>query len=312
MRSFPRASFRALPGTSRWWLPMLIAGLAIPAAAAARPAPVDATAELLVAVNSERRAAGLESLRPEPALAAVAARSVSEALTLGLESLETSDAQDISRQMRGAGYQVFSWRRRVVLGPADAEAVLGHWRDSDPTTFAEIVFGDFEGLGAARVDADAPLWALFVALPRRTTERRLAAPLDDLEAVRSLILGQVNAERTARGLPSLAAEPRLAAAAQGHASDMLARSYYDHHSPEGDGPAERAAAAGYRWRAVAENIAKGLFQKDEVVERWMESSGHRRNILEASIREVGVGVAWGEDRDGHVVALWVLLLAAPG
>jgi uncharacterized protein YkwD len=149
------------------------------------------------------------------------------------------------------------------------------------------------------------------ALPRGTWERRRGQPLDDLAAVRATILGQANDSRAAAGLPPLAAEARLTAAAQEHARDMLARGFYDHRSPEGAGPAQRAAAAGYRYRWVGENIAKGLFPADEVVERWMGSSGHRRNLLDRHAAEVGIGVAWGEQRDGEVVALWVLLLAGP-
>ena len=282
--------------------------------AATMPAAADATDELLAAVNALRADSGLAPLHAEPALASVAARTAESALAGGFDSAGAADPMELSRQIRRAGYQFHEWRRRVVAGPGDAAAMLQHWRESDPTTFAEVVLGDFEGLGGARsaAEGEPPLWALYVALPRITSERRLAAPLDDTAAVEATILAEVNAARAAAGLGPLALEARLGRAALDHARDMLGRRYYDHLTPEGDGPGQRAEAAGYRWRWVAENIAKGLFPHDEVVDRWLGSTGHRRNILDPRARQAGIGVVWGEDRDGHVVALWVLLLAAPG
>jgi uncharacterized protein YkwD len=290
---------------------LLLAVLAAPGARAqGTTATTDATGELLAAVNALRTGSGLAPLRAEPALVRVASRAASSAAAAGTLTVDGVNPTDLSSQIRAAGYQPHVWRQRLVQGPRDAEAVLRHWRESDPGTFAEVVLGDFEALGAARSAADPPVWSLFVALPRRTWEERQAAPLDDLAGVRATILDHVNVARAAAGRVPVVAEERLTAAAQEHARDMLARGFYDHTSPEGDGPAQRARTVGYRWRFVAENIAKGLIRHDEVVGRWMGSSGHRRNILDSRAREVGIGVAWGVDRDGRVVALWVLLLGS--
>lgn len=295
----------------------LVAGAV--AVASPRPTPAAtlsgndaATAELLAAVNALRASAGLAPLLPDSALAAVARRTADEAVARGTLAVDGVDPMQLTYQLRAAGYRPHAWRQRVVQGPADAAAVLRHWRETDPATFSQVVLGDFEVLGAARAaGAEPPLWAFFVALPQGTWERRRGARLDDLDAVRATVLHQVNSARAEAGLPPLAVEPRLTAAAQEHAGDMLRREFYDHRSPGGGGPPSRARAAGYRYRWVAENIAKGLFVEDEVVPRWMASSGHRRNILDPHAVEAGIGVAWGEQRDGEVVALWVLLLGAP-
>ncbi len=67
----------------------------------------------------------------------------------------------------------------------------------------------------------------------------------------------------------------------------------------------RVRAAGYRGaRALAENIAKGPFTPDEVVRRWLNSPGHRRNILRRGAVETGFGVAFGENANGFEV-VWV-------
>ena len=90
---------------------------------------------------------------------------------------------------------------------------------------------------------------------------------------------------------------------------LFAGGDYSHTGADGSRPSERARAAGYQGaRLVTENIAKGLFEPDEVVERWMNSRGHRRNILHRQVREVGSGVAFGE-RDDEFEVVWVQLLA---
>ena len=57
---------------------------------------------------------------------------------------------------------------------------------------------------------------------------------------------------------------------------------------------ERSRADGYDWRAIGENIAEGQFSVAEVMDTWMHSPGHRRNILDPGFKELGVGLALGE------------------
>jgi len=118
------------------------------------------------------------------------------------------------------------------------------------------------------------------------------------------MLARVNAERRKAGVPALKSNPKLDAAAQRHAGDMLARAYFAHESPEGKTVRERARAAGYDWRAIGENIAEGQLSVAEVMETWMNSPGHRRNILDKGFKELGVGLALGRSGDGYQVE-WV-------
>jgi uncharacterized protein YkwD len=196
------------------------------------------------------------------------------------------------------------------MGPRDAAALLRQWHDSDPDGFEEVVLGDLESLAAARVDGGpAPLWSLLFALPRITWERRQAAPLHDLAAVREELLAAANDERRRSGLRPLTMEARLHVAATDHALDMARRHFFDHLTPEGLTPMARVRKSGYAPHRVAENLAKGLFSPAEVVERWMLSPGHRRNLLDPVVREVGIAIVSHEEA-GHVQPLWVMLLAA--
>ncbi|PRY02705.1 CAP domain-containing protein [Allonocardiopsis opalescens] len=102
------------------------------------------------------------------------------------------------------------------------------------------------------------------------------------------VVALTNRERTAAGCPALSVDERLHAAAEGHSGDMAERDYFSHESPEGDGPGERAAAQGYpRWSG--ENIAMGQPDAASVVQAWMDSPGHRDNILNCSSTDIGVG-----------------------
>ncbi len=104
----------------------------------------------------------------------------------------------------------------------------------------------------------------------------------------SAVVTLVNSERAANGCDPVRVDDRLTAAAQEHSEDMDARDYMAHESPEGEGPGDRARRHGYdAWGA--ENVAKGQRSADQVMEAWMNSPGHRANILNCGLEAIGVG-----------------------
>src|SRR5205814_8113303 len=76
-------------------------------------------------------------------------------------------------------------------------------------------------------------------------------------------------------------------------ADGAARHYFDHTTPEGVSFAKRITDAGYRWSAAAENIAAGQQTPAKVMEAWMNSPGHRANILNCGYVNIGIGLAVG-------------------
>jgi uncharacterized protein YkwD len=120
----------------------------------------------------------------------------------------------------------------------------------------------------------------------------------DMEAATLCLL---NEQRQASGLRPLAWNDALANASRAHSQDMVARGFFEHISLDGRTPRERIESAGYPVRSltswsVGENIAWGtsiLSTPARIVEDWMQSPGHRANILRSTYREVGVGVATG-------------------
>lgn len=131
---------------------------------------------------------------------------------------------------------------------------------------------------------------------------------DPLAAAARQALDLVNAERVRRGLAPLRFDSRLATAAQRHSQDQAARRQMSHQGSDGSDAGVRIRRSGYVWSAWAENIAYGQASAGSVVNAWMNSSGHRLNILSTTLIDTGVGVAVGSDGRYY----WTQVFAAPG
>ncbi|HEY9439712.1 MAG TPA: sigma-70 family RNA polymerase sigma factor [Streptomyces sp.] len=101
----------------------------------------------------------------------------------------------------------------------------------------------------------------------------------------------VNVERAKAGCAAVRTNDELETAAGNHSADMAARNYFSHTSLDGSDPGDRITAAGYRWSTYGENIAEGQRTPAEVMDSWMNSEGHRANILNCAFKELGVGRA---------------------
>lgn len=108
----------------------------------------------------------------------------------------------------------------------------------------------------------------------------------------SRILALVNAERRSRGLRELVLNARLDQAAKLHARNMAKYRKMAHVIPESSLPTltSRAQHVEYFYATIAENIALGYPDAEGVVKGWMDSPGHRRNILNPNVMEIGTGV----------------------
>lgn len=168
---------------------------------------------------------------------------------------------------------------------------------------------EFDDLGSRRrrqIAGNAVAAALLLSVVFSGAEALAQGP-EDMQEVRERALELVNESRAANGLPALEAGPSLDAAAVAHADDMLARDYYSHQSPEGDAVTDRyVEAGGSRWELVAENIAQctgcspDLQLVEELQQGWMDSPGHRANILAEGLQRFGFGLAGA---DGAVYAV---------
>ena len=139
---------------------------------------------------------------------------------------------------------------------------------------------------------------LAAAAPAAAQTARPECPGADVSVLRGgvprdAVLCIVNAERAARGLPPLVREARLEGAAQAHTDDMVARGFFDHVTPEGRTPPDRANAAGYPFQVLYENLALGQTTPRQAMLGWMQSPDHCHAILAPDVADLGVGVARG-------------------
>ncbi len=130
-----------------------------------------------------------------------------------------------------------------------------------------------------------------------------------LKNIEKKMLALHNRARADRGLPRLCVQRKLQKAARAHSADMIRRDYFSHNTRgRTEGPCERIRRYGYRWRQCAENIAWGSGRYGSPNSRfrtWMNSSGHRANILNRRFREVGIGAVRGTF-NGNRGTMWTV------
>jgi uncharacterized protein YkwD len=136
-------------------------------------------------------------------------------------------------------------------------------------------------------------------------------PTNDSTVNETLLLSLVNNVRQSGctcGTTAMPAVPPvtwnnlLEKAALDHSVDMNKNNYFDHTGRDGSTPGDRITRAGYTWRAYGENIAKGYPSEQAVMDTWLKSEGHCKNIMSGNVKQMGVG------RDGNY---WTQVFAAP-
>lgn len=116
-----------------------------------------------------------------------------------------------------------------------------------------------------------------------------------ISTIEQQVLTLTNQERAKEGLKPLATDSKLMDAAREKSTDMKTNKYFSHTSPTLGSPFDRMKELGITYKAAAENIAMGQQSPAEVVKAWMESPGHRANIMNGNFTHIGIGY----DAQGH-------------
>ncbi|MBP2406876.1 CAP domain-containing protein [Streptomyces syringium] len=244
-------------------------------------------AAFLRLVNAERAAGGTAPVALEPRLVTAARAHAAGMAAHGRLGVEGPDGTSLFHRMATGGYRCLHLAEHLVSGPRTPEEFVAYCL-AGAERGLPLRDGDFTHVGIGRaVGGGRPgdvYWTAVWARP--FTEEGLAR-------FASQVVTLTNAERTAAGLRPLAVDARLTVAAQGHSADMAGRDFYSHTTPEGREPWDRAAAAGCPHRGIGENIACGQRSPAEVLRGWMESPGHRANILTPHFTHIGIGYATG-------------------
>ncbi|MFE6157721.1 CAP domain-containing protein [Streptomyces sp. NPDC056486] len=251
-----------------------------------RPSAASGPDGFLPLVNASRASVGAPPVAIDARLTAAASAHAAGMAARSTLSSEHADGTSLYQRVVAGGYAYLAIGEHLVSGPrtpADFVEYCLSGEQSRRTVHSRA----YTQVGVAHTtDARSGdvYWTALWATP--FTSQGLAEWA-------SAVLRLTNAERTAAGLRPLAPDPLLTVAAQGHSADMVARAFYSHTSPDGGEPWHRASAAGSTHRAIGENIACGQRTPAEVVDGWMNSPGHRANILKPSFTHLGVGFAGG-------------------
>lgn len=122
--------------------------------------------------------------------------------------------------------------------------------------------------------------------------------IDDVKKLEEEVARLVNVERSKKGLPPLTLNWELSRVARYKSQDFINKKYFDHQSPTYGSPFDMMESFGIKFTAGGENIAKGQPSPSAVMNSWMNSAGHRGNILSSSYNQIGVGAA--KDSKGNL------------
>ncbi|MET7729783.1 CAP domain-containing protein [Streptomyces sp. NPDC005402] len=270
-----------------------------PAPRTPAPAPSPDLAAFLTLVNSARATAGSPPVALDARLTDAARAHVSAMASAGRLGVEGPDGVSVFQRLTATGYAYITVGEHLVSGPRNpSEFVEYCLRTEQPRrTLHDPAFSHVGLAHTADGRSGDTYWTALWARP--LTPAALTRTVDE-------VVGLTNRERARAGLRPLGVDPLLARAAQAYSTDMAVRAFYSHTSPEGTQPWDRAAAAGSTRRSIGENIACGQRSATEVVEGWMNSPGHRANILKPDFTHIGIGFAGG----GPAGTYWTQLFGA--
>ncbi|WP_415812704.1 CAP domain-containing protein, partial [Mesobacillus thioparans] len=120
-------------------------------------------------------------------------------------------------------------------------------------------------------------------------EQKAAPSGTEISDFESKVIDLTNEQRRKNGLPNLQPDTALSNVAQEKSNDMQAKNYFSHTSPTYGSPFDMMRDFGVSYNSAGENIAMGQQSAEEVVNAWMNSEGHRKNILSPNFTHIGVG-----------------------
>ena len=297
------ASLKYLSLTS-FFLALALAGSAL------QPLPALALSsqELLAGLNETRQRKALPKHLYEPRLTQAAGHI---AKTLARKNLNVNLRQLMLSEVRASRYPT---REVGVIHGGNARnirEILQNLRGRNTGEFLlngrqgqEIGIAYLSGTNGRLPRGVENIWVILYAKHDGMADRNWRAG----------IVKYVNKFRRQYGLPALRLNEKLNRAAQFHSDDMAVKDYFEHISPRGKGPGDRAKAFNYRFEMVLENLAGGDRDPEQTVEQWKASrQGHREAMLDTRVTEIGVGYRYMPNDRGRtrLTHYWAITMGQP-
>jgi len=266
---------------------------------------------LLGRINLERSNMGLGQLSLSFSLSTAAQSQADDMTTRNYFAFASPEGKTFDEWVQETGYVPHTLAENLAQTNQGITGLVSVWESQSPISYNNVINSEYKELGVGvGTFQGVPIYTVIFARSLEDYFNQQTSLLDDIEQVRVQLLERVNLERAQQGLSVLEINTLLNQAAQGHTDDMLARAYYAHESPEGTTPHERITATGYSAQLSAENIAKGQFSVEQVMDDWMNSPSHRANILEPDFEEIGFGLSFGANNNGLEI-IWAQEFGKP-
>lgn len=268
-------------------------------------------AEIMADMNAERTSRNLSEYLLVQELSAAAQAQADDMTAKNYFEFTSPQGKTITDFLSEEGYVAHTVAQNLVQTNKGAGAIVGVWKSEQQVSFDNVIHNEYEevGIGIGEFEG-VPIYVVVFARSLENFFAEETQALQNLDQVRQEMLARLNQERALVGLSPLALDGLLNKAAQGHTDDMLNRSYYSHDTPEGLTSHDRIKAVGYSPSFSGENIAKGQFSVQEVMDSWMDSPAHRDNILNQNFTEVGFGLSLGPNQNGFEV-IWAQNFGTP-
>ena len=186
-----------------------------------------------------------------------------------------------------------NYKKKIIIWPVIILALAGlvYFFRADLTRLSFILTEKFSQLKEGSLDPLITELQKQVSLP---PPLRNSFEASQSHLTQAGVITWTNSQRASQGLPLFVEDAKLNKAALLKAQDIFANQYFEHISPAGVGPDGLAEKVGYEFVAIGENLAMGNYKDDQtLVQAWMDSPGHRANILNSRYTQIGVAVVRG-------------------
>lgn len=235
--------------------------------------------EVIRLTNIEREKHGLHPLKMDKKLGEVARKKSVDMMENNYFSHESPTYGSPFDMMVTFGVTYYSAGENIARGQTTPKEVVQAWMDSEGHK-ENILYPDYTHIGVGFVQ-DGNYWT-----------QEFVKQVDDTvsqTAYEQKVVELTNQEREKYGLAPLKFDEKLAEVARKKSQDMADQDYFDHTSPTYGSPFDMMEQFAISYQTAGENIARGQFTPEEVVQAWMDSEGHRANILNPNYTDIGVG-----------------------
>lgn len=235
--------------------------------------------EVIRLTNIERKKHGLQPLKEDKKVAEVARKKSQDMVTKQYFAHDSPTYGSPFDMLKQFGVQYYSAGENIARGQTTPEEVVRAWMDSDGHR-KNILHPEYTHIGVGFIGQGYYWTQQFI---------KRVDPNISQKSFEQRVVELTNQERKKHGLSPLVVNSKLTESAKAKSQDMAEHDYFNHTSPTYGSPFDMMDKLGISYQTAGENIAKGQSTPESVVQAWMDSEGHKANILNPKFTHIGVG-----------------------